>query len=209
MTDAGQQGLDLLRVFKAERPELGQLILGREGFVPQISKKRLLVVGAGSVFMMEYAAKKLVDIVVDRGQGRIEGDAIRVTHCQSDTRAGEQFYRNRMGLRIIHDLKAVFEHPQIVVVAAQPVAVRTIQHPSLLQCCQRLIQGSRSQRCVPAPVNQLVTLDDELNFADSATPKFDVAGERLFCELTIDQGFHGADRFKSTKIKVLSVDKRS
>ena len=59
MTDAGQQGLDLLRVFKAERPELGQLILGRKGFVPQISKKRLLIVGAGSVFMMEYAAKSL------------------------------------------------------------------------------------------------------------------------------------------------------
>ena len=114
-----------------------------------------------------------------------------------------------MGLRIIHDLKAVFEYPQIVIVAAQPVAVRTIQHPFLFQCCQCLIQGSGAQRCVSSPVNQLVTLYDELNFADSPTPKFDVAGERFFCELTIDQGFHGADRFKSPKIKVLSVDERS
>ena len=39
MTDTGQQGLDLLRVLKAERRELGELILRREGFVPQISKE--------------------------------------------------------------------------------------------------------------------------------------------------------------------------
>ena len=39
MTNTGQQGLDLLWVLKAECRELGELILRREGFVPQISKE--------------------------------------------------------------------------------------------------------------------------------------------------------------------------
>ena len=110
VTDAGQQRLDLLRVFKAKRLELCQLILGCERFIPQIRKERFAVVGVGLVFVMEYAAKESVDVVVDRGDSRLKGGGFRIPHCQRDTRPGQWLNRNRMSLGIIHDLEAVFEY---------------------------------------------------------------------------------------------------
>ena len=92
--------------------------------------------------------------------------------------------------------------------AAQPVAVSLIQHAFLCQNCQGVIQGRRAQRRVPASVNQLVTLYDEFNLPDTATAELDITGERFFCELAVDQCFHGPDRLKGAKVKVFSVNER-
>ncbi len=110
MTDAGQQRLDLLRVFKAKRLELCQLILGGERFIPEICKERFVVFGVGLAFVMEYAAKESVDVVVDRGDSRLKGGGFRIPHCQRDTRPGQWLKGNHMSLGIIHDLEAVFEY---------------------------------------------------------------------------------------------------
>ena len=92
--------------------------------------------------------------------------------------------------------------------AAQPIAVSLIQHAFLFQSGQGVIQGRRAQRRVPAPINQLVTLYDEFNLPDTTTPELDITGKRFFCELAVDQCFHGPDRLKGAKVKVFSINER-
>ena len=91
---------------------------------------------------------------------------------------------------------------------AHHCAVAAGDNSGVFQHRQRVIQGRGTQRRVAPPVDQLVTLYDELDLPNPAAAEFDITGKRFLGEFPFDQRLHGPDGLEGAEVEVFPVNER-
>ena len=97
------------------------------------------------------------------------------THRESQAQATRFIDRQRMGLGIVHHLQAVLDAPQECVGLLQLADGLRRQEFCSRKPGQGGQQGGRLQHGLRAASDELLRLDDELDFPDAAGAELDVA----------------------------------
>src|SRR5947209_3057548 len=126
--------------------------------------------------------------------------------------AGKSFHRrpiarDSVGLLFCFDLQPVFGLTQK---AVSPVEIKNFVARNELETAQRLERPERAwflQKSMPSAVDKLQSLDDELDFANTAAAEFDVPLQ-IFRGVLLDPALDSRNLIQQIRRRAARVDKR-
>ena len=116
--------------------------------------------------------------------------------------------RNDLRLALVNDLQLVLDVAQEEVRLREARRFAAVEEPQVRQGAQRGERRATAQPLIPAPVDELQRLGDELDLANSAGSELDVAVEPFPRSAAVDLALHRLDLLDGVEVEKAPVDER-